>query len=491
MVYRVRLVEEFAQENARLRAVLVERDAERDVWMVERDALIASFAADQAQRDVLLGERDARIAELEALLEEARRAGKRQAAPFSKGEPKPDPKRPGRKSGVKHGKHGHRAVPPVWDRDEDVPLPKFCPHCGSSDLCEDDDVVDQFQTDIPEVKPSTTRFRVHRGCCRGCGRRVQGRHAEQTSDVFGAAAAQVGPHAKALAAFLHYALGLSFGRSAEVLARFGIGITRGAICGAAQSTGTDLVPTQQAILATIRQSKMVAMDESGWRICGDRAWLWTATSLTATAYYVGRGRGFVQACELLPADYDGVLVRDGWIVYPAYKSAIHQTCLFHLRHRCRTMIEDLPAWARGTPREVNELLGEALDARSLDACKRKLAASDIGERVDLIIAEAHPHAANQRLVNHLARERTALFTFLEQPGVDAASWRAEQAIRPAVVNRKTWGGNRTDTGAVTQSNMMSFLRTARQQDADPIGMLIALARAPTPRIVTGLDLIHP
>jgi transposase len=42
-----------------------------------------------------------RIAELE-------RTAKRQAAPFSKGEPKPNPKKPGRKTGVKHGTHAHR-----------------------------------------------------------------------------------------------------------------------------------------------------------------------------------------------------------------------------------------------------------------------------------------------------------------------------------------------------------------------------------------------
>jgi hypothetical protein len=36
------------------------------------------------------------------------------------------------------------------------------------------------------------------------------------------------------------------------------------------------------------------MDESGWRIGGDRAWLWTATCQTATAYFVGRGRGPVR-----------------------------------------------------------------------------------------------------------------------------------------------------------------------------------------------------
>src|SRR2546428_14139598 len=43
---------------------------------------------------------------LRKLLEEALRSLKRQAAPFSKGKPKSDPKRPGRKSG---GDYGARA----------------------------------------------------------------------------------------------------------------------------------------------------------------------------------------------------------------------------------------------------------------------------------------------------------------------------------------------------------------------------------------------
>ena len=50
-----------------------------------------------------LKERDARIAKLESVLEESRRAGKRQAAPFSKDKPKRDPKKPGRKPGLSTG----------------------------------------------------------------------------------------------------------------------------------------------------------------------------------------------------------------------------------------------------------------------------------------------------------------------------------------------------------------------------------------------------
>jgi transposase len=69
-----------------------------------------------------------------------------------------------------------------------------------------------------------------------------------------------------------------------------------------------------------------------------------------------------------------------------------------------------------------------------------------------------------------------LFTFLGRPGVQATNWRAEHAIRPAVVCRKQWGGNATWNGARTWQVLASVLRTATQQHHDLAGLL----RAPGP-----------
>jgi transposase len=88
------------------------------------------------------------------------------------------------------------------------------------------------------------------------------------------------------------------------------------------------------------------------------------------------------------------------------------------------------------------------------------------------------YPANRRLLDHLARERGALFTFLAQPEVQATNWRAEHAIRPAVVCRKAWGGNRTWTGAQTWQVLSSVLATARLQQRDPVALLVSLLRAP-------------
>jgi TolA-binding protein len=92
-------------------------------------------------------------------LDQLRRQSKRQAAPFSKGTPKPQPKTPGRKSGSAHGRHGHRPPPTPEQVDEtlDAPLPDACPGCGGK--IQETAVAVQYQTEIPR-RPLIRQFNV-------------------------------------------------------------------------------------------------------------------------------------------------------------------------------------------------------------------------------------------------------------------------------------------------------------------------------------------
>jgi transposase len=140
--------------------------------------------------------------------EEAERAGKRQASPFSKGEPTKEPKKPGRKEGK--GFWANRARPEVVDETLRATLPSGCSCCGGGLVREK--LVEQFQTELPKIRPIVRRFEIEVGRCTGCGRRVQARHAGQTSDAIGAAASQIGPNAIAQAAMLNKSYGLSWGK---------------------------------------------------------------------------------------------------------------------------------------------------------------------------------------------------------------------------------------------------------------------------------------
>ena len=243
--------------------------------------MLEANTAELTKLNERLGQRDSRIVELERLLSESRRSGKRQAAPFSKGEPKEEPAKPGRRSGGAHGRHGHRMAPVgLPDREIDVALPPCCPDCGGEVSLERS--AEQFQVDLPSMRPVTTKFNVGVGRCKACGKRVQARHGEQTSDALGAASSQVGPTAKAWAAWLHYGLGLSFQKTSSLLARLGVNLTAGAISQGAQSTSTALVPVQDSIVKAVNDSTMIVPDESGWRVGGEGAWLWVAATPGAT-----------------------------------------------------------------------------------------------------------------------------------------------------------------------------------------------------------------
>ena len=455
--------------------------------VAELTTLVRDLQRQVADLASIIAARDARIKELESSLEGSHRAGKRQAAPFSKGAPKPNPAKPGRKSGPEHGRHGHRMAPAHIDRTLDAPLPDACPGCGGH--LSEGDPADQFHTELPEPRPIVTRFVVHRGHCTNCGRKVQGRHPEQSSDALGAAASGLGPRAKAWGIWMHYSLGVSFGRVAQAMSALcGITISRAAVYGAAHSASVALTGTHEAIKSELVGQASVTMDETGWRIGGYGAWLWVGAATGVTVYEVAWSRGFGDAVKILPANYTGTLVRDGWSTYRRYESASQQTCIAHLLRRCHEMKMDNPPEHRDVPCLMSQILHEALAARELPMRRRKAVVKELSKQVEALAAMDQPYDPNRRLVAHVAGEhdRGALFSFLTHDGVEATNWRGETGVRPAVVNRKTWGGNRTESGAVVQGRIMTFLRTATQQGVDAIELLVTLAREPMPGVVINL-----
>jgi transposase len=428
-----------------------------------------------AERDRLIAELRAQVARLEARLaklEAMARGAKRQAAPFSKGPPKSNPKPPGRKSGEDYGTHHRRAVPPRIDQVLEAPLPGQCPYCGGEVF--QTEVVQQYQTEIPR-EVINRQFNVHVGECRCCHRRVQGRHRLQTSDALGAAASQIGPDAQALAVQLNKEAGLSHGKVSRFFqAAFGLELSRSAACRVMLRAARRCEPAYQAILQRVRQSASVVPDETGWRIGGLLAWLHVAVGADATAYLVHRRRGYDGAVELIGADYEGFMTHDGWSPYMQFILAVHQTCLGHLLRRAHELEESAAGYGGQFPRQVKAILKEALtvrdrrDAGELTAPQAVEHAQVLsGQMLDLVIPP-RVNADNDRFAKHLYNLQDSLFSFLQFDGIDATNYRAEQAIRPATANRKVWGGNRTDVGAKAQSILMSVIRTTTQRGIETI-----------------------
>jgi transposase len=430
-----------------------------------------------------------RVAELEALvrelarkLEEATRAGKRQAAPFRKGPAKPDPKTPGRKSGEQHGQHGHRSPPTPGQINEihQVHLPEACPHC-QGELVEAE-VAQQFQTEIPR-QPIHRQFDVHIGHCRKCGRRVQGRHPLQTSNALGAAASQVGPDAQAAVVELNKQAGLSHGKVAGVMETlFGIDLTRGASAQIMLRAAERLEPAYEEIRTATANAERLSVDETGWRIGGQSAWLHVWVSEQATCYQVDQKRSADALEKLIGIDYDGTLLHDGYSTYGRFTEAAHQQCVPHLLRRAREMLETARGGAVHFPRRVIEVFSGAIHLRNEYLAGRvtpvewESARDDVEERLLPLLHDGRV-GANQTLSNPIANHFEEWFLFLTDSSVPASNYEAEQAIRPVVVNRKVWGGNRTDTGAKAQGILSSIWQTCKKQAKAAVDFVSETLRA--------------
>ena len=456
----------------------------------EIERLREDLRRSEAERQRLRRENE----QLKDELETARRAVYRQAAPFARGTRIAHPRRPGRTRGVAYGRRGHRPLPTHVDDIYTAPLPAACPHCQGP--VRRVRVASQYQEELPVQPPRVRRFDVHIGQCLYCRRRVHGRHPLQTSDALGAAAGQLGPQAVAFAVLLNKRYGLPYGKIAALLHdRFGLRITRGGLVHAVHRAARQAHPTYDTLCATVRGSPVVTVDETSWRVDAELQWLWAWVTAATTVYAILPGRGLAQAARVIGLDYAGVLQRDGWQSYRGFTSAAHQSCLAHLLRRCRVLLLDYPGHPFVTA--VKAVLQAALATRDayhagrVSAHGLAVARGHYLERLGRLLARtASRRLRVRRFQQHLIVEFDAIFSFLFDPTLDATNWRAEHALRPAVVTRKTCGGgNRTRRGADSQQVLASVLRTAHQRGLDASDLLVTLLTAPTPVVPPSLEAI--
>jgi len=439
----------------------------------------------QQENDRLRKENERLKQETERLrreLEAALRASKRQAAPHSRGTPKANPQRPGRKPGRCYGRQSCRPIPARVDERIAVPLPERCPHCGGG--VEPESCETQYQEEIVR-RTVVRRFDIAVGRCRECQRRLQGRHRLQTSDAVGVGSVQLGPEALTLAAILNKQMGLSLGHTRQVLSYgFGLEVSRGGLYRAMARMAGRAEPTYDGLVDTARQASVNGMDETGWKVGGRLQWLHVAVSAQVTVYAILPGRGYDQSVTMLGAEYDGFLVHDGWAPYYRFPLALHQSCLAHLLKRCREMMQIASPATLAFPRAVEHLLQTGLELRDrygrgeISEHGMSTATGKLEAKLDRMLETRRRNPANRRLARHLAHEQLWLFTFLHCPGLDATNNAAERAIRGMVIARKVWGGSRTWEGARTQEILTSVLRTCWQQGKDAFTRCVKLLRAP-------------
>ena len=338
-----------------------------------------------------------------------------------------------------------------------------------------------YVTDIPEMpRPEVTEYRVQMCRCRGCGRRVRGRHPEVGPDQYGASAHRVGRRVMAAAHVLHYGVGIPVRRVPTVLrALTGVELSQSAITQDALRRVQGAVgEAYRRLRESVRESAVVHTDDTGWRVGGESAFLMAFETDDATVYQVRSRHRNEEVREVVPADYAGVMVTDRARSYDAQalSGVRQQKCLAHVLRSISEVVETKVGSGRSFGKRLSELLREAMQLRE---SQRRGEVADYGGETERLRREVSHHLRdrpmadrdNWRLQNELGwqDDRGNLLRFLDGVGIEPTNNRAERALRGAVIARKVSHCSKTEGGADAFSAFTSVIRTlARQGGGQPL-----------------------
>ncbi len=446
----------------------------QDIGSLSREDLLGLVAEQQRLIDQLQSQVTTLTASNQALRAEIavlKRSSKRQAAPFSKGTRVSKPKRPGRKPGS--GSFSFRQDPQpeeVTEPPVDVPVTmEACPECGGT--LEEERVDLAYITDIPPMpRPKVTEYRVSVCHCSQCGHQVRGQHPDVAPDQFGATAHRVGSRTMAAAHTLHYGVGIPVRKVPWVLeVLMGVQLTQGAITRDALRRARGTVgQVYQGLRNWIRESSVVYTDDTGWRVGGERAFLMVFETPEATVYQVRPRHRHQEVQEVIPPDYQGVMVTDRGPSYDAkaLSPLRQQKCLSHILESIKEVVEAKQGRGRSFGNQLKRLLQEAMElwrgyhageVEDLPAAAKPLQESITRHLRNRVL----PDRDNQRLLDEIGwhHDRGNLLRFLEDPRIEPTNNRAERALRPAVIARKVSQCSKNDEGAYAFSAFKSVVQT--------------------------------
>jgi transposase len=443
---------------------MIERDP---LQAVSREDLLALVAELQRQIAALRASHEALRAEIDQL----KRGGKRQAAPFSKDTWATAPKSPGRKPGA--GTFCSRKAPPpaaVTEPPVDVKVIRdSCPACGGPLAEERVDFA--YRTERPErPRPQVTQTRVRVCRCTVCGTQVRGQHPDLALDQYGATAHRLGARVMAAAPALHDGGGIPVRKVPAVLAALtGVQLTQGALTqDALRRTQGPVGTADEASRTAVPAAPVVHTDDTGWRVGGEPAHLMAFETDALTVYQIRPRHRHDEVQEVMPVDYPGVMVTDRGRSddAQAFDNVRQQKCLAHLQRSISDVLAPKTGRARVFGEGLKVLLQDALqwwheyhDGTATDLVPE---AKVLQEELTYQLRDRRLRDADhQRLLNELGwhHDRGNLVRFLADPRVEPTNHRAERALRPAVIARKVSQCSKNTRGAEAFAAFTSVIRT--------------------------------
>lgn len=440
---------------------------------------VAALLRRVAELEKRVAEREARIVELEAEVKLLRRKGYK---PQPNRQSSRTSKRQDRRT-KRHRKHPGQfreppklaELPPEQVHPHDVSVEQ-CPGCGSQRLNATGRFEDHVVVDIPEPKPEYHCYRRHEFECQDCGGKCQGRADLELPG------SHVGPRARLLNIYCRGHLGVSLGKSCDLLAQWwGLPLSRAGALGHLAWGGKLFDPVVAGLLELLRQEPLIHGDETGWRINGKNVWAWCLANSRIAVYLIRHSRGSDVLREALGDSLPGVLVCDFYAAYNFLK-AKKQRCLVHLLRELHDLRDKVPAiCVQKHFQPLTQLFQDAIALAKRRALLKPLVYAakcrTVYERFDDLAAASSKNKQVKRILKRLNKYVDELFTFLEMPHVPPDNTPAERDIRSVAAARADGGVNRTDWGAKAFAHAKTVIRTCQKQGRKFLDYGLQLVRA--------------
>ena len=434
-----------------------------------RDALIQQLQADNAALRTETESLREIVKQLTERVEQLQREAHRQAAPFRRKDKDKKPPDQHKRSGRPKGHPpAFRPTPGQIDARIEIPL-SDCPNCGRPITGVRRCV--QHIEDIPPVRPHVTELITYIGDCACCGE-VRGTHPLQVGTACGAAGTHLGTRALALGVWLSKRLGMTTRSVCKLLKRlFGLKLTPGGLTQALNRVADKMQPAFDQLVTDLRHQWGVWADETGWWVGGPGWWLWTFTSPNLTVYHIDTSRGRDVIIEMLGQDFKGVLTSDCLASYEKLPYKMHKCYSHHLKAIAQAYENEPSDYLL----QLRALLHAAM---FLQAYRGNLSPPEWAEkrqhlenRADELLLRTTPPAGAAKVAQRIRKRRQWLFTFLDDPLLEATNNRAERSLRPAVIARKLSCGNKTMRGKQTWEILASLAATCHQRGQDFVEFL--------------------
>lgn len=379
---------------------------------------------------------------------------------------KPKQANPNKGGGTK-GHQGHfRKLLNAEDVNEVVPcpLPKSC-SCGGNIIIKEDLLRHQVH-ELPLIKMHVTEYQLEKGACSCCGKK------QIASLPEGITWGITGPRLTSLMSHMLSKYKLSRRALQGFLKEhYAFSISMGCIYKKQRLVSQALEGPVADLLAQVKASSSVHMDETGHRRDGLNQWLWGMMSNMAAFFSIESSRG-KKVIDSLMGDFNGFVISDRYAGYNYFSSDKRQMCWAHLKRdftkiseKKEVLISRIGTGLLKCQADLFDLWHQyiqSLFSRDELIRKTRLIRNKVGELLEQGIY-TDPNLRISRFCSNLLAHFNALWTFIFNDNVEPTNNHAEQCLRPAVIWRKNYFGTRSDYGSEFVARTMSLITSCRLQ----------------------------